>query len=395
MSNSRNFLVGLFFLIALLVLGYYTLFLTDASWFKQTYELQVHFENLNGLREGDAVQVAGMRWGRVKDLSFDPEAPTQDKRITVIAELEKPLVLREGFKIEIEDATLLGGRLLAVDPGPASGAAIPSGRALQGSVAPNPLDALGALVSESQRGVKEIVENLAEIAKRAKDGKGTFARLLNDEKTADDLASTLHSASTAMQSVDRVMKDLADGKGSAGRLLTNTDAYDGLVSATNKLNQLFDKALSLADGVQKGQGTVGMLLQNEELAAAILETVKDVRDIASGLKEGRGTVGVLLADDSLAREATAVIHKLNEGPGTFASLLNKSDVYDNVLETTENFAAVSGALKNGQGALGKLINDDELYQQIRAALAVVQRTLEEYREAAPITTFTSVFFSAL
>lgn len=393
MSNSRNFLVGLFFLIALLVLGYYTLFLTDASWFKQTYDLQVHFENLNGLREGDAVQVAGMRWGRVKDLAFDPEAP-QDKRITVIAELEKPLVLREGFKIEIEDATLLGGRLLTVDPGPASGAPIPSGRALQGSVAPNPLDALGALVSESQRGVKEIVENLAEIARRAKDGKGTFARLLNDEKAAEDLASTLHSASTSLQSLERITKDLADGKGTAGALLTNTDAYDGLVSATNKLNQLFDKALSLADGVQKGQGTVGMLLQNEELAAAILGTVKDVRDIASGLKEGRGTVGVLLADDSLAREATAVIHKLNEGSGTFAALLNKSDVYDNLLETSENVAAVTGALKNGQGALGKLINDDELYQQIRAALAVVQRTLEEYREAAPITTFTSVFFGA-
>jgi hypothetical protein len=37
---------------------------------------------------------------------------------------------------------------------------------------------------------------------------------------------------------------------------------------------------------------------------------------------------------------------------------------------------------------------DDIYQQIKAALLIVQRALEEYREAAPVTTFTSVFFGA-
>src|SRR5262245_28310085 len=117
-SGTRSFLLGALFLLALGTLAYYTLFLTNINWFKPTYDLQIHFPELNGLREGDAVLVAGMRWGRIKSMEFDPEQPN-DKRITVIATLEKPLVLREGFKIEIEDATLLGGRNLAIDPGPA------------------------------------------------------------------------------------------------------------------------------------------------------------------------------------------------------------------------------------------------------------------------------------
>ena len=48
-TGSRTLALGALFLVALCVLGYYTLFLTNISWFKKTYDLQVHFEDLNGL----------------------------------------------------------------------------------------------------------------------------------------------------------------------------------------------------------------------------------------------------------------------------------------------------------------------------------------------------------
>ena len=38
--------------------------------------------------------------------------------------------------------------------------------------------------------------------------------------------------------------------------------------------------------------------------------------------------------------------------------------------------------------------DDELYQELRRAMGTVTRTLEEFREAAPVTTFTNVLFGA-
>jgi hypothetical protein len=36
----------------------------------------------------------------------------------------------------------------------------------------------------------------------------------------------------------------------------------------------------------------------------------------------------------------------------------------------------------------------DLYDQVARALDIVTRALEEYRESAPITTFTSVLFGA-
>ena len=84
----------------------------------------------------------------------------------------------------------------------------------------------------------------------------------------------------------------------------------------------------------------------------------------------------------------------DDGEGTIGKLLTKDDVYDNLKETTDDVRVVAAAVRNGQGSLGRLLMDDELYQQIKTALSIVQRALEEYREAAPITTFTSVFFGA-
>lgn len=392
-TTTRTFVLGAVFLAALGILGYYTLFLTNISWFKKTYDLQVHFEELNGLREGDSVLVAGMRWGRIKSMEFDPEAPI-DKRITVICTLEKPLTLREGFTIEIADATLLGGRNLAIDPGPATGKKMPPDQALSGTVAPNPLDALGKLVTESQRGVKDIVDNFAEMAKQARGGKGTIGRLLNDEAVAEDLAQSLKTLSTTLANLDRVTSDLAAGKGTAGMLLTNTEVYDNFARSTKLMEQMLSNAVGITGDIQSGKGALGMLISDPALAEAVVQTLTDLRKIVARVDAGEGTLGMLVRDDTLAKNLTSITGKIERGEGTLGALLVKPDVYENFRSASEDIAVVTNAVRNGRGSLGKLMMDDDLYQQIKTALSIVQRALEEYREAAPITTFTSVFFAA-
>src|SRR5258708_28098627 len=56
--------------ISLGVLGYYTFVQSDLNLFGKKAELDVYFAQTNGLREGDSVLVAGMRWGKVKSLEI-------------------------------------------------------------------------------------------------------------------------------------------------------------------------------------------------------------------------------------------------------------------------------------------------------------------------------------
>jgi phospholipid/cholesterol/gamma-HCH transport system substrate-binding protein len=393
MTTSRSFLLGLFFLAALGVLGYYTLYMTNFSLFKQRPELVVHFSRTNGLREGDAVLVAGMRWGRVKQLTYDPHAP-EARRVTVVAELNEPLELREGHAIAIEDATMLGGKYLTIDPGPAANAPLARGTQLTGSVAPNPINALGDLVKESKANVQQALEDIAFLTHGVRAGQGPLGRVFRDENLANDLTEFVGGAAKAVANLERISADLSSGKGTAGRLIADPGLYDDLRDAARRLATLTDNVNAITQQVQKGEGLAGRLFYDDAWAKEFQETIEHVNQITRKIDSGDGTLARLVNDSELVDDVQKVVHTVAEGKGSIGKALMKEELYENLRETTENLAVVTGVVRSGQGSLGRLMMDEELYVQVKAALMIVQRALEEYREAAPITTFTSIFFNA-
>ena len=395
MNKSRTVLLGLFFLATLGILGYFTLFKSDFNLFGEQHTLTIYFAQANGLREGDSVMVDGVRWGKVKDLVYDSEATDPKRRVRVDTKLRERVHLRRGFRIKIEDSTLLGGKNLSIDPGPVDGEYVdPRVETLFGEIGKNPLASLGDLVTESQRGVQKIIEDLSAITGDVRGGKGPLGRIIGDEKMGDDLAQTLKSAASTLASLDKVAKDLAAGRGTAGELLTDRSLYDELLSMVKKLSSTLDNTAGLVSDFRQGKGALPMLFGDEKVAQDLAAIVANVNKVVAKIERGEGTVGKLLGDDSIANDIAGVTHKLNGGEGTLGALLTRSDVYDNVREISENLAVVSGTVRSGQGSLGRLVMDDEIYQQVKSALLIIQRALEEYREAAPVTTFTSVFFGA-
>lgn len=392
MSTSRSFLLGLFFLCALGVLGYYTLFLTNFTLFKEQPEVVVHFARTNGLREGDAVLVAGMRWGRIKSLSYDPKAP-EERRVTVVASLNEALELREGCKLAIEDATLLGGRNLTIDPGPAGAKPIPGGERLMGEVVANPLNSLGELVKESRADVEQIVDDLAFLSRQAREGKGPVGRLLSDQQMAEDIAQSAQRASATLANLERISAQLVEGRGTVGKLLSEEDLYIDLRASASKLGRLLDDATAVSSALAKGEGLAGRLAKDEAWAREFDAGLRSLSSVIQKLDKGEGTLAYLLNDDTLVRDLERIVARVERGEGGLGKLITRDDVYENLRETTENLAVITSQVRSGQGSLGRLLMDDEVYLQVKQALAIVQRALEEYREAAPITTFTSIFFN--
>ena len=92
-SNQTYFLLGLFFVVVLGLLGYFTLFMSEVPWLSDRQTISVFFPEAHGLRKGDAVLVAGVRWGRVEAITYDPAAE-EDRRIVVVASLDEPVALR-------------------------------------------------------------------------------------------------------------------------------------------------------------------------------------------------------------------------------------------------------------------------------------------------------------
>ncbi len=282
--------VGAFVVMVFLGLGYFTIILSREKFFGQKYTLEVVFEDVMGLRDGDNVVVRGMVVGKVKTLAL------REDGVHVVASLEQPLDLREGYRITIVSTSILGGRYLQVDEGPPSGLKLPVNTVFRGE---RPYD---------------------------------------------------------------LMADAAEVVNTVRRALTSGGVVSNVQEIAAGLREVVARANS-------GEGTIGKLLSSDDtLYSNAVAAVTSVRDIVERLNRGEGTLGRLLSpDDSL---------------------------YNDFAAAAASFKRTAAELEDGKGTIGKLLKEDDLYEDVKKAVNEVRATIDDYRETAPIVTFTSIFFGA-
>jgi len=101
--------------------------------------------------------------------------------------------------------------------------------------------------------------------------------------------------------------------------------------------------------------------------------VAGIREMTDQISEGKGTLGKLIQDDALYNNLRDVSDKLAKGEGTIGKLINDETVYDDLQSTMANLKDVSGRLANGEGTLGKLLSeDDKLYQDLSVSMANIR-----------------------
>jgi phospholipid/cholesterol/gamma-HCH transport system substrate-binding protein len=395
MSGAKQLVLGLFFLVAIGMLAFYTLFLTDLDLFGTPTRLEAQFPEAHGLREGDPVMVSGMRLGRVKSIVYDPKAAA-DRRIHVVMHLNQPLEIRAGHSVRIEETTLLGGRNVNIDPGPAEAAPLDLAvlGPLAGTIAANPLEALkdaGAVIAENRVRFGQVVANLETITSDVRDGKGPIGRLFKDEQLSADFSTAVADFAATMRETRQVFADVRGGKGSLGSLLNDDALYQTLKGAIENFS-------ALSTDLRSGQGVFGKLVYDQELADRLAseldQTARNVRLISEELQSGRGTLGMLLKDDRIAQNVLRVSNEMADQRSTVGKLLNTSELYDKLIAISDDVRVVVGAVREKQGSLGELIMNKELYDEVLNSVRLLNRSLEDYREAAPVSTFTSVFFGA-
>jgi phospholipid/cholesterol/gamma-HCH transport system substrate-binding protein len=394
MNSASHFRLGLLLLAALALLGWFTIGKSDFTLFGDVQRLVVQFPNADGLRDGDAVLVSGVRWGKVDSLVYDPAQEDLDRRITVTISLDAPIELREGHSIEIQDATLLGGKHVWIDPGPATGAALPGETVFAGTVQLNVIEAAGELITSNQDAVGEAIDGLRDLVRGVRDGRGTAGRLFTDEGLADDVERAVASFADTGENLRELSDRLKSGEGTLGKLFADDEMYTSLKGVADDLQTLIDAANETIAEARAGKGTVGLLLADEATRTDVQEGLKSLREILDRANRGEGTVGKLLVEDAIADDIATVARRLAEGEGTLGRLMAEDQLYRDLEAVAADLADVVATVRDGRGTVGKLVMEEQLYYEIVKAVGLLTRSLEEYREAAPIGTFTNVIFGA-
>lgn len=323
-------IVGTFVFLVLLVVAYFTIILSRERLFQKTYPFEAVFENVMGLRKGDNVVVRGMTIGKIKDTMLKSDG------VHVLCSLDNPISLRKDGHVLIRETSVLGGRMLEIDEGTRGAEPYPEGVQIRGK---EPIDLLG----EASAVVRDIRVSL----------------------TKGEVLANLEST---MRDVREIADKVNRGEGTLGKLLNDDAAYQDIRAITADGKAAMAQIKQLADKVAQGEGTVGKLLTDETVYQNISALVTNLQVFSEKLNATDSVVGKLLSKD--------------------ATLMNDLESAASSLKT------VAARLESGEGTLGKIMKDDDLYREVKSAITDVRAAVDDFRETAPILSFSSLLFGA-
>lgn len=136
-----------------------------------------------------------------------------------------------------------------------------------------------------------------------------------------------------------------------------------------------------------GAGVVPRGKNPNDLISLVSDVAADLKNASAKITSGQGSLGKLIYDDTLYDDARDVVHELKVA-------VRDRNLVGNLEDAIENFNQVAEKLNSGQGTLGKLINDESVYDEAKKTLRDVRMMVDDLRETSPIVTFASIFFGA-
>jgi phospholipid/cholesterol/gamma-HCH transport system substrate-binding protein len=351
--------VGLLVLAALAVLIIFILSVSgDISLFGSKMKLTTRLTAADGLKRGDEVWLAGKLVGKVDDVTFTPQIPTNpdQKSVIVTLSLDKKQVgdrVRTDSVAVLGQQGFLGDRLIDITPGTTKGDPVHDGAEVPSSDQAN--------LSQVFQGANDLLVEFNSVAKQLQGvmdgvnkGQGTIGRLLHDDSIyvnlnrtvtdAEDMVKKLHTGNGSIaqaindpklyenlrattDQLNGMIADLRAGKGTAGKLLTDDQIYNKANQTLAKVNDAVDKLDKISGEIESGQGTIGKLIKDDKLHTDISATVASLRTISDQLEKGQGTAGMLLHDDKLynnlnqtSSEVVKLLYDFRQNPKKYLTI---------------------------------------------------------------------------
>ena len=305
MRPSKEIKAALFVLIGIFLFLIGFNFLNGTSLFKSENNLYAVHDQVEGLQSGTKVTVNGLTVGKVSSIDFLPST----NKILVSFTVRNDLEFSKNSIAELYEASLIGGKSIAIIPVYDADRILASGDTLQSRIKPGLTDVIGSEISPLQKKIGELLINA-----------DTLISSLNtvlDDQAQQGLNKAKTEVSTTITNLNTVSAALSKILSKQESNINQT--FDNLAQASVNLNQISD---SLSQANLKG-----MVTQFETAASSL-------NSILKSMEQGEGSIGKLIHDDALynnleasTKEVELLIKDLKEHPKRYVhfSLFGKKD----------------------------------------------------------------------
>src|SRR4051812_29649636 len=305
----------------------------------ERYSLKTSFENVQGLKSGAIVRVAGVEVGKVTDVRL---AGTGVEVVLSIKKENQSRVTSDS-RASIGAMSLLGEPLIDVSPA-STGTPLKDGDLIKSN---KPATQLSDVAGSANEGIVEATALLKDI----REGKGTVGKLFTDEQLYRDLNAFIDSANAVTASINK-------GKGTLGKFTNDPQVYNDLHASLANLNEMTRR-------INAGEGSLGQFLKDDKLAKSLSGTAANFEQISGRLTKGDNTAGKLLTEKELYDRLNSTVTRLddltknlNSGEGTAGQLLHNKEMYENM----------NSAANELKGLIADIRKDPKKYLNVKVSI---------------------------
>ncbi|HPN31025.1 MAG TPA: MlaD family protein [bacterium] len=307
------------------------------------YMLNASFDNISGIEKNAPVKLAGLKIGRVIEIEPDMNS----NKIKIIMKIDGDKKIRKDATVKLQMENLMGSKHISVSFGK-------SCEFFKNN---------DTIASVEEADIEKLIVSVTE--------------------TADETKSLVKDFNANQAKVLNKLYDILDeNKNKIRSFIANIE--DITVSAKPKISGVLDY-------LEKSMPDLNKSLNNIEI-------------ITATIKEGKGTLGKIINEPKLYEELLVSIDNIKSSFKRIDNLVlkNEKNIDDVILglkqtiipvkASFENISLITEKIKNGEGTIGKLVADTDLYYTAKNTIQKINENLEDQREQSVMSSFTNTIF---
>lgn len=280
-AARREVRVGLFVLVAAVMVVIAVFTLTDVTAMRNRYMATTVVQDASGMRRGDPVQMRGVNIGRIR--GFDISAAG----VAVMMELQKEYPVPVDSRVELASGGLLGGTVAEVIPG-SSNEFLRAGGSLPGSSGvPGLMETAGDIGVRADDVLLRVQAVLSEQTVGAVGSSAVELQRMLTELSA--LAAQQRQELSALTTSLRRSAAGVEGAATAPELTAAITRLDGMTqrldATIGSLNRTSGSLETVVARMENGEGTLGRLSRDEELYQNLNEAAVNLNRLATDVRE--------------------------------------------------------------------------------------------------------------
>ncbi len=336
MKSGAEIKVGIFVLIACAALAYMTLKVgTGAILPGDSYQVDVFFKNVSGLKTKSPVEIAGIDVGHVEAITLDENLA----RVT--------LQLREGVRIRsdavatIRTRGVLGDKFVEISPGGEPYPLVRDGERIARGETPADLDELFTKVGDIADDIRVVARSAANVFGGPQGEQDLRLAFESLRDAAIGLNELVQANTESVEFIVRNFRDFSsDLRDIAG---TNREGIDRIVAnletASGQLKTTLEQAGDVLARLEGGEGPLAKLINDPEMGHDFRETMASLESVSRKIDAGEGTLGILINEDTTARELDKALEGINK-------FISKQDQFRTSVDFTSEYMARHGETRS-------------------------------------------------